>query len=151
MHITTRGKYGVMAMFELALRAGEGPVPLKRVAENQSLPEHYLEQLMGPLRKAELVRSVRGAQGGYLLARDPADISVGEILRVLEGPIAPVDCALDDSTAYTCCPEGEACTVRDVWLKIRDAVAGVVDSISLEDLRREEMEKQGRRRHTYYI
>lgn len=144
MNITTRGQYGVKALFELALRYGEGPVPLRRVAKDQDLPEHYLEQLMGPLRKAELVRSVRGAQGGYMLGRDPADITIGEILRVLEGSLVPVDCAVEDPQAHQFCADGEACTVRGVWVKIRDAVAEVIDAITLADLRDEELAKRRR-------
>lgn len=151
MNITTRGKYGVKAMFELALRYGNGPVPLRQVAEQQRLPEHYLEQLMAPLRKAGLVRSVRGAQGGYMLGRDPREITVGDILRVLEGPVTPVDCAADDPEAYAYCPDGESCIVRGVWLRIRDAVNAVVDGITLAELREQELARQAQRRYTYYI
>lgn len=151
VNITTRGQYGVKAMFELALRYGDGAVPLREVARQQNLPDNYLEQLMGPLRKAGLVRSVRGAQGGYMLARDPAEITIGDVLRVLEGPITPVDCAADDPEAYAYCADGEACTVRGVWVKIRDAVNEVVDSITLADLREQELAKQSRRRLVYYI
>lgn len=151
MNITTRGQYGVKAMFELAMRYGEGPIPLRQVAQQQNLPEHYLEQLMGPLRKAELVRSVRGAQGGYMLGRDPSEITVGEILRVLEGPLLPVDCAGDDPEAYAYCPSGESCTIRGVWVKIRDAVNETIDSITLADLREEELAKARRGRINYYI
>jgi len=151
VNVTTRGQYGVKAMFELALRHGEGAVPLREVAERQNLPENYLEQLMAPLRKAGLVRSVRGAQGGYLLARDPAEITIGDVLRVLEGPIAPVDCAADDPEAKACCPDGDDCTVRGVWVQIRDAVNQAVDSITLADLRERELARQHRRRLVYYI
>ena len=84
MRISTRGRYGLRAMVELALAFGQGPVPLKEIATKQGLSEHYLEQLMGSLRKAGIVKSVRGAQGGYQLAKDPAEISTGEVLRVLE-------------------------------------------------------------------
>jgi len=151
VNITTRGQYGVRAVFELAMRYGQGAVPLREVARRQNLPDNYLEQLMGPLRKAGLVRSVRGAQGGYMLARDPAEITVGDVLRVLEGPISPVDCAGGDAGASACCPDGEACTVRSVWVRIRDAVNEVVDSITFEDLRRQELERRSRRGLVYYI
>lgn len=151
MQVTTRGKYGVKAMFELAMRYGRGPVPLRQVAERQNLPEHYLEQLIGPLRKTGLVKSVRGAHGGYLLARDPGEISVGDVLRVLEGPVAPADCAVDDPEAYAYCPDGEACTVRGVWLRIRDAVNEVIDGVTLADLREQELARSAQRRYTYHI
>lgn len=150
MQVTTRGKYGVKAMFELAMRYGDGPVPLHQIAEQQDLPEHYLEQLIGPLRKANLVRSVRGAQGGYMLAAEPESITIGQILRVLEGPIAPADCAVDDPSAYAYCPQGSDCVVRGVWLKIRDAVEQVIDNITLGDLREQAL-AQMRQGYTYHI
>lgn len=151
MNITTRGQYGLKALFELSLRHGSGPVPLHQIAEAQGLPEHYLEQLMGPLRKAELVRSIRGAQGGYLLGRNPEEITVGEILRVLEGPLVPVECALDEPAAYEYCEAGANCTIRQVWVKVRDAVTQVVDGITLADLRAEELARLGHTRLSYQI
>lgn len=89
MRISTRGEYGIRAMLDLALRYGEGPVPLRAVAQRQNISEHYLEQLMSALRKAELVVSVRGAQGGYQLAAPPQEIRVGDVLRALEGRLDP--------------------------------------------------------------
>ena len=151
VRVTTRGQYGVKAMFELALRSAEHPVPLREIAERQGLPEHYLEQLIGPLRKAGLVRSVRGAQGGYMLGRDPAEITIGDILRVLEGPIAPTECAVDDPAATAYCPDGEDCVIRGVWLRIRDAINEVVDSITLAELCEKERARSAERRYTYYI
>lgn len=137
-----------MAMAELAMHHGGGPVSLKTIAENQGLSEHYLEQLFAPLRRAGLVKSVRGAQGGYLLGRDPEEITVGDILRVLEGPLAPVECALDepDPEALENCANPYQCLVRDVWVRIHRAVLDVVDGITLADLCR-----QARRRPMFYI
>lgn len=95
MKLSTKGRYGVIAMYDLAMHAGDKePISIKNVAERQEISEHYLEQLMGQLRKAGLVKSTRGAQGGYFLARSPKDVTVGDIIRVMEGPIAPVDCLL---------------------------------------------------------
>ena len=96
MRVSTRGEYGVRAMFDLAVNFGQGPIALKTIAERQMVSESYLEQLMAELRKAGLVHSKRGAQGGYELADKPANVSIGEIIR-LEGPINPVDC-LDTET-----------------------------------------------------
>lgn len=119
-------------MHELALRYQQGPVSLKSVAERQSISEHYLEQLIAPLRKAGLVQSVRGAQGGYELAREPAEITIGDILRVLEGPIAPVDC-LDHNDSGACC-RADGCAARTVWKRLQDSMTDVLDSTTLADL-----------------
>ncbi len=137
MRLSTRGKYGVKAMAELALHYGEGPTSLKLIAERQGLSEHYLEQLIAPLRKAGLVRSLRGAQGGYLLGRQPATITVGEIVRVLEGPIAPSECASEVRQRYHHCGTARGCVTRKVWTKLRDSIASALDSVTLADLCKE--------------
>lgn len=135
MYITTKGRYGTKALFELALRHGEGPVALRTIAQAQNLSEHYLEQLFGTLRRAGLVKSIRGAQGGYVLARPPEEISVGDILRALEGPIAPTECALHGPEyAIRYCGDSWPCVAQDVWVKVRRAIEGVVDHITLKDL-----------------
>lgn len=136
MKISTKGRYGVVAMYELALHYGKGPVSLKLVAEKQNISEHYLEQLMGGLRRTGFVRSIRGSQGGYELTKAPSAITVGDVLRVLEGPIAPVDCVIDDSGDY--CFRADSCVTRGIWAKVRDSINKVVDSITLADLCKEE-------------
>jgi Rrf2 family protein len=132
MKLSTKGHYGVKAMFDLAQHYGEGPIPLKSVAERQELSEHYLEQLIAGLRKAGLVKSVRGAQGGYSLAREPGEIRVGDIIRVLEGPIAPVECVNQEDPV--CCNKADFCITRGVWEKVRDSITGVLDGITLADM-----------------
>lgn len=134
MKLSTRGRYGVRAMYDLATQYGEGPVPLKLVAERQGISEHYLEQLIAPLRKAKLVKSLRGVAGGYELGREPAAITVGDIIRVLEGPIAPVDCVIEDESSHSTCDHPEGCVTHRIWAKVRDSITEVLDSISLEDL-----------------
>ncbi len=119
-------------MFDLALHYGEGPVSLKNVAERQGISEHYLEQLISGLRKAGLVKSVRGAQGGYTLAKEPNKITVGDVIRVLEGPIAPVDCVAEEDPEF--CQKAENCVTKGIWEKVRDSIAGVLDAITLEDM-----------------
>ena len=137
MRLSTKGRYGIRAMLVLARRYGEGPVPLKEIAEIESLSEAYLEQLVSELRKAGLVRSVRGAQGGYLLAKDPAIITTGDIIRVLEGPIGPVQCVVEFPGTDTCdC--AESCVERLLWKRLRDSMVQVLDSITLADLMAEE-------------
>lgn len=123
MKISTKGRYGLTIMIELAKRFGEGPISLKTIAQTHDLSEHYLEQLISPLRNAGLVKSVRGAYGGYILAYEPANITSGDIISVLEGPISPVEGIEDEEPAK-----------RELWIRIRDAVKEVLDSTTLEDL-----------------
>ncbi|PRO65023.1 cysteine metabolism transcriptional regulator CymR [Alkalicoccus urumqiensis] len=123
MKISTKGRYGLTIMIALAKKHGEGPTSLKSIAKDHNLSEHYLEQLIAPLRNAMLVKSVRGAYGGYMLGKDPETITAGDIIRVLEGPITPVEIIDDEEPAK-----------RDLWIKIRDAVKEVLDSTTLEDL-----------------
>jgi Rrf2 family cysteine metabolism transcriptional repressor len=123
MKISTKGRYGLTIMMELAAKFGEGPISLKSIAERNGLSEHYLEQLVAPLRNAGLVKSIRGAYGGYILSKDPADITSGDIIRILEGPISPVDFTEEDDPAK-----------RNLWLRIRDSIAEVLDSTTLENL-----------------
>ncbi|CAA7601543.1 Transcription regulator Rrf2-type [Acididesulfobacillus acetoxydans] len=150
MKLSTRGRYGLKAMFDLAVHMGEGPVSLKSIAERQDISEHYLEQLIAGLRKAGLVKSVRGAQGGYVLGREPAKIRVGDVIRVLEGPIAPVDCVSEEDPE--CCAKAEHCVTRTIWEKVRDSISEVLDSITLEDMVKdaEKMDTE-RKYYMYYI
>ena len=143
MRLSTRGHYGLKAMFDLAQRFSSEPIPLKSVAERQNLSEHYLEQLIAMLRKAGLVKSVRGSQGGYMLAREPARITVGDVIRALEGPIAPVYCVSEVDPGE--CDEADYCITRTVWARVRDGIAGVLDAITLADMCREAEEAQQKR------
>lgn len=138
MKLSTKGRYGVAAMYDLALRFGQGPISLKSVAQRQNISEPYLEQLMGSLRKAGYVQSIRGSQGGYMLLKEPKSITVGDVIRVMEGPIAPVDCLLSDKTDNNYCAKAGICVTRSVWEKVRNSINGVLDSITLADLCREE-------------
>jgi len=123
MRITTKGRYGLTMMMELARRFGEGPSTLKSIAEKHHLSEHYLEQLVTSLRHNGLVRSVRGAHGGYILQKNPQEITSGEIIKALEGPLSPVDFTEEDDPAK-----------RFLWMKIRDSIADVLNSVTLHDL-----------------
>lgn len=123
MKISTKGRYGLTIMIELAKKHGEGPISLKAIAQANDLSEHYLEQLIAPLRNAGLVKSIRGAYGGYVLADEPAKITSGDIIRVLEGPITPVEGIEDEEPAK-----------RELWIRIRDAVKDVLENTTLEDL-----------------
>ncbi|MDP4170643.1 MAG: Rrf2 family transcriptional regulator [Bacillota bacterium] len=123
MKISTKGRYGLTIMIELAKKYGEGPISLKAIAQANELSEHYLEQLIAPLRNAGLVKSIRGAYGGYILADLPSKITSGDVIRVLEGPISPVEGIEDEEPAK-----------RELWIRIRDAIKDVLDNTTLEDL-----------------
>ncbi|HEX7492225.1 MAG TPA: Rrf2 family transcriptional regulator [Candidatus Limnocylindrales bacterium] len=130
---STKGEYGVRLMAQLARRHGTGPASLTDIAEEEELPRAYLEQLVISLRDADLVQSTRGAHGGYELTRPPELIVMGEVLRALEGPIAPMICATDDPNHMVCSRSGH-CTVNFMWMRVRDAIAGALDSMTLADL-----------------
>ncbi|SMB95640.1 transcriptional regulator, BadM/Rrf2 family [Desulfonispora thiosulfatigenes DSM 11270] len=132
MKFSTRSRYGVRAMYELAINNSTGPMPLKSIAKNQSLSEHYLEQLMSSLRKGGLVNSIRGAQGGYILAKTPENINIGDIIRILEGPIAPVNCVSEDGNND--CDNIDNCATRCLWKNIQEKVVEVLDSTTLASL-----------------
>lgn len=136
-------------MFDLAQHLGEGPISLKSIAERQGISEHYLEQLISGLRKTGLVKSVRGAQGGYVLGREPDKIRVGDIIRVLEGPIAPVDCVSEEDPEN--CLKAEFCVTRTIWEKVRDSIADVLDSITLADMVEDAAKKKSDSLYMYYI
>ena len=129
MKISTKGRYALRLMVDLALEGQGAPVALRDVAKRQEISEKYLEQLVAPLTRAGLLKSVRGASGGYLLTKSPAEYTTGEILRAQEGSLAPVDCA--DGAP---CERQDRCTTAPLWRRIAQAVDGVVDHTTLQDL-----------------
>ena len=147
MKLSTRGRYGTRAMLELALRYGEGPVLLKDVASRQDIPVSYLENLMGALRAAGLVATVRGMHGGYYLAKPLSDIRLSQIIAALEGSTAPVECVDDPKR----CHRAESCVARDIWSEVKQAIEGVLESTTLEELVRRHREKQPPISSRYYI
>ena len=138
MKISTKGRYALRLMVDLAVAGGGQPVSLRDVAHRQQLSDKYLEQIVTPLSRAGLVRSVRGAGGGYLLTREPEQYTVGDILRPLEGDLAPVECATDEGF----CERADQCVTLELWQEIHRAVAQVVDGTTLADL----VERQRRKR-----
>jgi len=149
MKLSTKGRYGLKAMVDLAVHSQDKHIALRHIAERQDISEHYLEQLIAVLRKAGLVKSIRGAQGGYSLALSPEEITVGDILRALEGSLAPVDCVSEnpvfECTGFNCC------VTRIVWKKIGDKINEVVDSITLQDLIEEYEKLNHDKEYMYYI
>lgn len=133
MKVSSRGEYGVRAMVALAKHSGERPVSIGILSKESAVPYAYLEQLIVPLRRAGLVRSTRGAQGGYVLSRPAEDIRVGEVYRAMEGPVAPMDCVSENIEDQTC-PLIPGCQTRPVWEKVRDSIIEAIDSITLADL-----------------
>ena len=144
MKFSSRGEYGVRAMVSLAKSYGQGPMSITAMAKDSSVPYAYLEQLIVPLRRAGLVESKRGAQGGYRLTRSPELVRVGEVYRVMEGPVAPMDCVSEDPADQTC-PLIDGCQTRPVWLKVRDSIVDALDSMTLADLIAENSDRRAAR------
>ncbi|GAC1566402.1 MAG: Rrf2 family transcriptional regulator [Ktedonobacteraceae bacterium] len=143
LQVSTKGEYGVRIMVDLARHYGERPRSLTDIAQAEMLPLAYLEQLAKLLREAEppLLVSTRGAHGGYRLNRRPEDITMGEILRVLEGPIAPMICATEGEMTEICVKLG-TCKIQQLWSKVRDAVAQTIDTMTLSELMGEPEQEQ---------
>ena len=131
MKLSTRGKYGLNAMVYLASKAQDGPQPLRAIAQSNLLPDQYLEQLLGCLRKAGLVNTVRGAQGGYQLAKPAGEITVGHIIDAMEGPLQLSECAIESEPT---CPNSDTCPTRRVWEYLTDSINSLLYSISLQDM-----------------
>ncbi len=131
MKISTKGRYALRLMLDLALHENQDPVPLKDVAARQDISLKYLEQIISILQKAGFVRSLRGPQGGYYLAKAPADYTVGSILRLIEGDLCPVACLEDTPNK---CPRKETCVTLRLWTELDEAIKGVIDKYTLADL-----------------
>ena len=130
MKISTKGRYALRLMIDLAVNTISKPVPLKEVAKRQSISDKYLEQIISMLNNAGFVRSVRGAQGVYTLTKRPDEYTVGMILRLTEGSLAPVSCVEDRET----CDKFENCATSELWRRLNDAINSVVDTVTLADL-----------------
>jgi len=140
MKISTKGRYGTRFMLELALIYPERPMTIKEAAANQRVSEKYLEQIIPTLKKVGMIRSYRGAQGGYMLNQPPEEITIGMILRHLEGSLVPVDCV--ECNGHEVCDRVDRCVTKGVWEKIYHAVNDVVDHITLADLMKDYQKKQ---------
>ncbi|MCD6385213.1 Rrf2 family transcriptional regulator [Candidatus Sumerlaeota bacterium] len=139
MRISTKGRYGVRLMLDLAVNYNGRPVLLREVAKRQKISEKYLSQLIIPLKTAGLISSSRGAHGGYLLAKDPRNISLKEIVESLEGPLSIVECV----TTPSVCSQSGTCVARDVWTATMKQIAGFLSSMTLDKLAKMEKKKQG--------
>jgi Rrf2 family protein len=138
MKISTRGRYALRLMLDLAMAPGDEYVTIKSIAARQEISEKYLEQIITSLSRSGYVKSTRGAQGGYKLAKPAKEYTVGMILRLIEGSLVPVACMEDEPNQ---CPRSTKCVTLDIWKQIDDAVNNVVDSITLEDLVKKQQDK----------
>ena len=130
MRVSTRGRYGLRALVDLAINQDSGPTPLRVISARTNISEQYLEQLFANLRKSSIVRSVRGAHGGYLLNNLPENIAVKDVLEALEGPVAPADCVLN----RVCCDINSDCVTYNLWIDVKEKIDNYLNSISIADL-----------------
>jgi len=130
MKLSTRGRYGTKALLELALHWGEKPVLLKDVSQRQQIPLPYLEHLIGPLVQAGIIKSTRGTRGGVSLLKPPQEVRLIEVIQLLEGSIAPVECVDNPKT----CPRSDLCVTHDIWDEVKEAMSKVLASVTLRDL-----------------
>lgn len=138
MKISTRGRYALRLMVDLALHQGDEYIPIKSISQRQEISEKYLEQIISSLSRAGFVKSSRGVQGGYKLAKPAEEYTVGMILRQIEGSLVPVACMEDEPNK---CPRHFKCVTIDIWRQINDAISGVIDNITLADLVNKQKEK----------
>ena len=135
MRLSSRGEYGVRAMIHLALNYNQGFIPLSKIASAEDISQQYLEQIFASLRRSGLILSNRGVKGGYTLSLPPQSIYVGDIIRVLDGPITPVECVSNEGNEDDCrCGKSENCLARNLWLKLRDHINQLLDGITLQDM-----------------
>ena len=132
MNLSQKCQYAVRAVLELAKLYGQGPVTISQIATNQAIPQRFLENILNELKPTGLIESRRGIQGGYLLAQRPRNVSVGEVIRLIEGPLDPVKCIGDRNAP--CCPLKENCALVHLWNRAKTAVEAVYDGTSFRDL-----------------
>jgi len=147
MKLSTRGRYGTRALLELALHQGERPVPLKDIAQRQQISLQYLEHLITPLIAAGIVLSTRGPRGGVSLAKPPEAVRLSEIIQLLEGSIAPVECVNNPGI----CVRSKLCVTRDIWSELKKVMNGVLESITLQDLVERQKRKEQPEGVMYHI
>jgi len=147
MRLSTKATYGTRAMLDLAIRSGEGPVLVREIAKRQAFSARYLQQLLLPLKTAGLVRATRGARGGFSLARSPSDIKLSEIIQIMEGSTAPLEC-VDDAGV---CSRADLCITREIWGEMKKAMDGVLESTTLQDLVERQKRKEQSEGSMYHI
>jgi Rrf2 family protein len=134
MRLSRRSEYGLRALTDLVHHEGEGPIPLATLAERNQLPAKFLEQIMASLKHGGIVRTTLGAHGGYAMAADPSTVSIGRVIRLLDGALAPLGCVSLRYYEPCSCPDEATCSLRDVMIDVRDAMIGILDEQTLADL-----------------
>jgi Rrf2 family protein len=147
MKISTKIRYGARAMLELASHYGEGPIELKEIAKRENISLKYLEQVINPLRAAGLVKSIRGAKGGYSLAKPPSEICLYDVVETLDGPLNLLECLRDSKV----CQKVPSCVTRDIWQEVSEAISKIFYSVTLEDMVNRKREKEGNNSSMYQI
>jgi Rrf2 family cysteine metabolism transcriptional repressor len=147
MKISTKIRYGARAMLELAYHYGEGPIDLKEIATRENISLKYLEQVINPLRAAGLVKSIRGAKGGYSLAKPPSEICLYDVVETLEGPLNLLECLRDSKV----CQKIPSCVTRDIWQEVSEAISKIFYSVTLEDMVNRKREKEANNSSMYQI
>ncbi len=132
MRLSTKGEYASRAMLELARNYDKKPLHIRDVSKLQSIPQRFLEQILLQLKRAGYLRSRKGPAGGYYLSKPPAEITVADVIRVMDGPLAPIDCV--SVTAHEVCPHEKSCSLMWLWKEVRDAVAEILERTTLADL-----------------
>ena len=140
MKVSTKGRYALRVMLDLAIHNSGELVPLKDIAKRQGISIKYMEQIVSPLSKAGFVQSLRGSNGGYRLSRDPSEYTAGEILRVMEGPLTSTSCLENEVND---CPRADTCSTLSFWKGLNKVINDYVDSVTLEELAEEEIARVG--------
>jgi len=155
MRITTTSRYGVRALFDVAYHGGGQPTQIKDISRRQKISQRYLEQIFNKLLKAGLLKSRRGPRGGYMLSRDPSEISVGDVITAAQGPIVPVRCLSDDATKRKFCDVFENCITRHVWKQTQNLLIDYYGSVSIADLcalaRKQGVSRELDNKYMYFI
>jgi Rrf2 family protein len=151
MRFSVKGEYAIQALLELGLHYGRGPVQTRMISTQQRIPPRFLEQVMGLLRKAGLVDSIRGAQGGYVLAKDPSDIHMGDVLEAIEGPIPPISCVSNGGDPCWHETELGLCVNKEVWKEARASIQQALNAITLKDLCERKKEREQHKVLMYHI
>jgi Rrf2 family transcriptional regulator, cysteine metabolism repressor len=151
MRFSARGEYGLLALLELSLHEGNSPVQARTIARSQKIPLRFLEQVLSALRKAGLVESIRGAQGGYLLARPAGEVTLAEVLQAIDGPVVSGGCV--SSEGETCWHEAEHgyCVVRETRESVRTSIQQTLNALTLQDIRERHRKRDQNRMLMYHI
>ncbi|MEK6680112.1 MAG: Rrf2 family transcriptional regulator [Nitrospirota bacterium] len=149
MKISAKSEYGIIALIDVANHFGSEPIQVRNIANRYNLPERFLEQIMTTLKKAGLVKSIRGAHGGYQLARTPWEITLGDALNALDGDISPMYCVSENNKEQ--CSKERLCTIKDVWEEIKGCMQKTLSAITLKDMCDKKMARERSATHMYYI